>query len=122
MASGTAQRVIVFSPQAWGCTGFTGMAGGGQGVFPTGVGVYRTNGMNFGKPESFPHRRGGVPFACGCLRAPLRVFPTGVGVYRLPRLCRRQTRVFPTGVGVYRRGDPDYEALSVFPTGVGVYR
>ncbi len=74
-----------FSPRVWGCTADKTSSDAWQGVFPTGVGVYRLCSTWCWTWLSFPHGCGGVPHCRTSQPGYGGVFPTGVGVYRIAK-------------------------------------
>ena len=113
-------RVLVISPQAWGCTGACRSRQSPNRNLPTGVGMYRTTWPRGRDILQSPHRRGDVPLyrqmfysyplispqAWGCTGEWLRSFrtasnlPTGVGMYRT-----RGPRSWTLFKSPHRRGD-----------------
>ena len=93
---------MLFSPQAWGCTAQQRRRNIRARVFPTGVGVYRSNQTPRRYSRSFPHRRGGVPATATEWIDLLAFSPQAWGCTVHPELAIQFAHVFPTGVGVYR--------------------
>ena len=121
-------KILVISPQAWGCTVVRRACGERRFNLPTGVGMYRADSRGVCVDRQSPHRRGDVPVrltarvvACrispqawGCTdQTAIIVYgrsnlPTGVGMYRLHRALYIRSYESP-----HRRGDVPFNILSL---------
>ena len=116
-----------FSPHTWGCSGRGSGRTARRSVFPTHVGMFRSQIPTIVSSFGFPHTRGDVPMPStrarsalmfsphtwGCSASalaylvPIDVFPTHVGMFRTASASRPQNRRFP-----HTRGDvPHLELL-----------
>jgi len=115
----------LFSPRAWGCSGWSRREPCAPAVFPTRVGMFRSTPWPKPASTGFPHARGDVPLrgeplqwrgqfsprAWGCSGNVLTfgsywdVFPTRVGMFRTPAGTCQQTPCFP-----HARGDVPAES------------
>ena len=142
-SSQTALASPPFSPQAWGCTEYSEESRFDVTVFPTGVGVYRSDYFACQADKCFPHRRGGVPILSTPICTISTFSPQAWGVYRVmrsrPLLSTRfphrrggvplATSTYDGGTGFSPQAwgctveyQCDTRICRVFPTGVGVYR
>ena len=133
-----------FSPRVWGCTAMIKIHVTGSKVFPTRVGMYRSQGGQAAQAGGFSPRVWGCTRHLTGMFYRRCVFPTRVGMYRLGMRLKRGKECFPhacgdvpkrkSGTGLtpisfpHACGDvPAMGRLStrerqVFPTRVGMYR
>ena len=92
-----------FSPHAWGCTDRSIINQERERVFPTCVGMYRSDPHVPILRKGFPHMRGDVPLSILKFGILTRFSPHAWGCTGNTSLQGCAMEVFPTCVGMYRR-------------------
>ncbi len=101
------KRHINYSPRAWGCTVRCEKFNVDEALFPTSVGVYRRLPVEFYRPGTIPHERGGVPLGNNRFLMLVAYSPRAWGCTEATQEDVQEGDLFPTSVGVYRRTIPN---------------
>ena len=111
-----------FSPHTWGCTARRWFLPSARQVFPTHVGVYRNFSTAKIAMPSFPHTRGGVPYADQPTGSGVRFSPHTWGCTAKELAGYTEIPFSPHTWGCTDRISRQAHVVTVFPTHVGVYR